>query len=132
ECRMNRCRHFAHHPAIAILCSFINGFPPTPRDRNSRWQFRRREGIFVPSMVEYISADDKTLAVFVSGNSSPEETRFLTTNDEPIQWGIGVFRKGSRVEPHCHASTPVVITEFQEFIMIRKGGATAHGFDPAG
>ncbi len=83
-------------------------------------------------MAEFIRSGELALGIFLRGHESPEKTQFLTTNEEPLQCGLGVFKKGSAVEPHKHVSDPATINEFQEFILIRKGKAMATVFTPEG
>lgn len=83
-------------------------------------------------MAEYIRWKDQTLGIFIRGYESPDKTQFLTTNEEPLQCGLGVFKKGGHVEPHKHVSDPATISEFQEFILIRKGKALAEVYTPDG
>lgn len=83
-------------------------------------------------MIEYIQSQGKDIAIFVPGHFTPEQTRFITKNAEPMQWGIGVFKKGAKVEPHRHMGVPATVSEFQEFIMIRQGRVVAEVFDEAG
>jgi hypothetical protein len=83
----------------------------------------------MPEMIEW---KGETIGIFIQGKFSPEKTRFITTPKEPLQCGIGVFKKGSAVEPHRHVGDPAVISEFQEFIMIRRGQAVAKVYSPEG
>ena len=83
-------------------------------------------------MAEMITWRGNVIGLFLSHAHSPEKTRFLTADAEPLQCGIGIFKQGSRVEPHCHVSEPVLISEFPEFIMIRRGKAKASVYDPEG
>jgi len=83
-------------------------------------------------MIQLIRSDKNLCAIFVPGTYSPEETKFITPDDEPLQWGIGVFKKGSVVEPHRHVGAQSPVREFQEFICIRRGLAIAEIFDEEG
>lgn len=83
----------------------------------------------MPEMIEW---KGEIIGIFIRGNFSPEKTHFITTAKEPLQCGIGVFKKGSKVEPHRHVGDPAVVSEFQEFISIRKGKALAKVFSPEG
>lgn len=83
-------------------------------------------------MAEFIRWKEKTLGILLRGYEAPEKTQFLTANEEPLQCGIGVFKKGAAVEPHQHISHPATIEEFQEFILIQRGKAMAQVLSPEG
>lgn len=83
-------------------------------------------------MIEKIERNGQLIAISMNGSFTPQKTRFLTPLEEPLQCGIGVFAKGSVVEPHKHVGAPATVSEFQEFIFIRKGRALAEVFDTDG
>lgn len=80
-------------------------------------------------MLEMIQSGETLIGIFIRGGYSPEKTQFLTPLEEPLQCGIGVFAKGKRVEPHSHVGNPATVGEFQEFIFVRRGRATAEIYD---
>jgi hypothetical protein len=83
-------------------------------------------------MIETIYWKGVTVGLFIGRDHSPGKTEFLTISEEPLQCGIGVFQKDSRVEPHRHVGDPATVSEFQEFILLRKGKCLAEVFDPEG
>ena len=83
-------------------------------------------------MIEFIQWKGTTIGIFLPRDHSPSKTEFVTPLDEPLQLGIGVFKQGARVEPHRHVGSPAQVTEFQEFISLRRGLAMAQVFDPEG
>ncbi len=80
-------------------------------------------------MLEVLSSGDRLVAIFISAGYEAAKTRFLTPNSEPIQLGIGVFKRGTSVEPHRHVGIPATVSEFQEFIQVRRGKVIATIFD---
>lgn len=80
-------------------------------------------------MLELLSSGNKLIAIFIGQSYMAHQTRFLTPNEEPIQLGIGVFKKGGVVEPHRHVGIPATVKEFQEFIFVRRGRVIATVFD---
>jgi hypothetical protein len=82
--------------------------------------------------MELIEAKGQLVAIFLRGAHSAKRTSFLTPHREPFQLGIGVFKKGSEVEPHFHASLPATIHEFQEFILVRTGHVISSLYDADG
>ena len=82
--------------------------------------------------METLFAHNDLIAVFIPATFHPEKTAFLTPLTEPLQCGIGVFGEGKVVEPHRHVGDPATVSEFQEFILIRKGKALADVFDVEG
>jgi hypothetical protein len=82
--------------------------------------------------IEMLTWREKLIAIFIRDSFSPIKTRFLTPLDEPLQCGIGIFKKGAVVEPHRHVGIPATVTEFQEFIYLKRGFAIAEVYDPEG
>ncbi|MBI1860620.1 MAG: hypothetical protein HYR96_06860 [Deltaproteobacteria bacterium] len=80
-------------------------------------------------MLEILTSGDQMIAIFIGATHSPEKTSFLTPLSEPIQLGIGVFKKGGCVEPHRHRGKAAVVEEFQEFIMVKRGKVIASVYD---
>jgi hypothetical protein len=85
-----------------------------------------------PEKLEMLRWRDQLIGIFIQNSFAPGKTRFLTPLEEPLQCGIGVFKKGSVVEPHRHVGAPATVTEFQEFIYLKRGRAVAQVFDPEG
>lgn len=80
-------------------------------------------------MLEILTSGESLIAIHISAAYEAEKTRFLTPNSEPIQMGIGVFKKGGAVEPHRHVGIPATVSEFQEFIFVRRGRVLATVYD---
>ena len=85
-----------------------------------------------PEKIELLHAGGHLIGIFIRDSYSPGKTRFLTPLEEPLQCGIGVFKKGAVVEPHRHVGAPATITEFQEFIFLKRGKAMAEVYDLQG
>jgi len=47
-----------------------------------------------------------------------------------MQWGIGVFKAGQQVEPHCHKGPETKVNEFQELLLVRRGKMRANIYYP--
>lgn len=79
--------------------------------------------------MEPVFANNQLIAIFIPAQYHPEKTDFMTPLSEPLQCGIGVFSKDKKVDAHRHVGDPATISEFQEFIQIRKGKALAGVYD---
>ena len=83
-------------------------------------------------MIDFVYSSGSLIAIFIERNFSPRKTEFFTPVEEPMQLGVGVYSKGSFVGPHTHSGLPTQVTEYQEFVFLRKGSAITEVFGKEG
>lgn len=74
-------------------------------------------------MIESIEADDGTLlAIVVGADAFPTSgTRFVTRDEEPLQFGLLAYEAGDGADVHAHPSELRRIDRLQEAIHVETG-----------
>lgn len=71
--------------------------------------------------VERILWQDALLALVVRAGFEPDETTFLTGEDEPFQLGFFVYPKDGKAPRHTHPPVERRLTRTAELLFVRKG-----------
>ena len=80
------------------------------------------------SSIEWISKDQKVLAIAIRGDYVPAKTEFVSPENFSQQLGFIVYAKGETITPHWHRKIQRVIEDSSETLMIKKGKVEVHIF----
>ena len=72
------------------------------------------------------------IAVLVRASFRRDGVNFVSRDDFPLQLGISGYNKGAKIEPHFHASRPIVIDKIQEVVHIERGRAIVSLYESHG
>lgn len=81
------------------------------------------------STIEHVYADEKLIAIIVSGEHNPESTEFVTTSDQTMQVGFIKYPKGGFIQPHRHRLLERHIVGTGEVLLVRSGKLVLSLFD---
>lgn len=82
--------------------------------------------------IKEIKKGKKLIALIIPGKLAEEGTNFYTENENPLQIGKLIKKKGVKVDPHIHKKSKRVISQTQEIIYIEKGKVSTTFYDEKG
>jgi hypothetical protein len=72
-------------------------------------------------VIDTVSADGVVLAYIVRHGALPEQTRFLTPDDTPLQLGYVVRSAGEEIPRHAHLPVERRLVGTAEVLMVQRG-----------
>ncbi len=82
--------------------------------------------------IEFIKADDKTLAIIIRAGFEPQRTTFITPESFEQQVGFIVYPTGGVIAPHKHKRIERHLDHTSETLVVRKGRLEVQLYDEAG
>jgi hypothetical protein len=82
--------------------------------------------------VELVESEGTLFAIIVRADArSDEKYNFLTSNDQPFQFGVNFYPGGEIIKGHAHLPRTTTVETIQEFILVSEGRMRLHIFDEA-
>jgi mannose-6-phosphate isomerase-like protein (cupin superfamily) len=72
-------------------------------------------------MIEAIAADGIVLAYIVANGDPPDQTRYLTPDEVPLQLGYVVYRAGQEIPRHVHLPVERHLVGTAEVLIVQRG-----------
>ena len=80
--------------------------------------------------VELVKSKSALLAIIVRADAkSDEKYNFLTSNDQPFQFGVNFYPGGEIIKGHAHLLRTTTVESIQEYILVSEGRMRLHVFD---
>ncbi|MFC1940390.1 hypothetical protein ACFLXO_06900 [Chloroflexota bacterium] len=83
-------------------------------------------------MIERIEHNGKLFALVMRASYKPKGVNFITPADNPLQLGVLVHRRNSKITPHVHMESAKTVNEIQEVLHIVKGRVEAEFYESEG
>jgi len=83
-------------------------------------------------LIEYLQHADEVYVVLLRAGYQSKSVDFFTEDENEIQMGMFLRKKGYTVEPHKHVCQPFQLTTMQEYILVRFGQLKMDFFTDAG
>ncbi len=83
-------------------------------------------------MIEKIEWNGKKFALIVRKDFKPKGVDFITADDNPLQLGVSVYGKRTKIKPHIHKKSIKTIEDIQEVLHIVYGRVEAEFYDEEG